>query len=220
MSASFGRLVGRIVLVCVVSVFVPSIVCAQNRPAPSPLPPPEPPESHEVALGVKGGLIFASLGDVDPFNNPISNSLGATIGVFVGSNNAGRFGIVAEALYNRRTAEQTDNPANKLNLYSLEIPMLMRINLGAPNPNGFRIYFVAGPGFDVLLKSQLAGQDISENYQGFNVNAIAGGGVEFKRFLAEIRADYGLRSATNGNFANQAKIYTQTIVGMVGYRFK
>jgi hypothetical protein len=184
-----------------------------------PLPPPQPEEHHGIMLGVKGGLMFASLGDVDPFNKPISHSLGATVGAFVGTAGPGRFGLVAELMYSRRSAEQTDNTANKLNLYSLEIPVLMRINLGSPTDR-VRIYFVIGPGFDLQLKSQLAGQDISENYTGFVVNAIGGGGVEIGRILIELRADYGLQSATNGNFVNQAKIYTKTLVGLVGYRFK
>jgi hypothetical protein len=203
----------------------PAVGAAVFDATPQAAPPPPqaalpPEEQGGITLGVKGGLIFASLGNVDPFNNPISHSLGTTFGVFVGSNPARTWTVVAELLYNRRSAEQTDNPANKLDLYSLEIPMLIRYNIGSPNPKTVRFYLVGGAAADLQLKSQLAGQDISENYQGFNINAIGGGGADIAHFLIEVRGDWGLRSMTNGNFANQATIYQKTVVGLIGYRFR
>ncbi len=191
----------------------------QQAPPPPPPPAANKPRHEGFGVGVKGGFLFASLGDVDPNGNPIQKSAGTSIGIFFGGNRPGTVGVMGEIMYNKRTAKFTANTDNKLSLYSLEIPILLRINGGSPNLSGVSGYFLVGPAVDIQLKQKLNDISISDKYEGVNVDLIVGGGVEITRFIIELRGDWGLRNVNKGNFGNTTKINTKTVAVLFGFRF-
>ena len=120
-------------------------------------------------------------------------------------------------------AEPLDLSDQELKTHSLEIPVLLRANLGSHSRNGFIVYPLVGPVVDIQLKSELNSIDVKKQFNGFDLGIMAGGGIEVARIGVEVRGNWGLRSlvsddagATFGNLRDSNNFMVQ-IVGKIRF---
>ena len=171
-------------------------------------------KSEGFGIGVKGGPLFNSL---SADNISYSKRNGFEFGIWFGGNRGGRVGVMGEILYAKKGAAQ--NGVNT-DVYYLEIPILLRINIGSESKNGLSFYILAGEVNDIKLKAKLNGVDIGSQFASYDLGLLGGAGIEFARFLIEVRETFGLR--------NLAKVDNQQALGnpkqksfaiLVGFRF-
>lgn len=164
-------------------------------------------------FGIKGGFLFTSFSSAE---QDFDNSNGTAIGIFFGGNRTGAVGVMGELLYARK---KIGEDPFETTLHFLEIPILARVNIGSSSVNGLSFYGLLGPVFDIKFKEALEGVgDIDDNYESFDLGIIAGGGVEFLRFIAEARYNWGLRNIVSGDLADFTEIKTRTFMILFGFR--
>lgn len=167
---------------------------------------------HEgFGFGIKGGFLFARFGQAAD----LDNKTGTSIGIFFGGNRPGKFGVQGELMYQMRKASSA---GDTLSMHSLEIPVLFRGNIGSQSLKGVLVYILAGPAVDIQLKDTIGSQSIKDNFETFNIDFIAGGGVEITRFFIEAREDWGLRNVNKGNLADTTDIKSKTFNLLFGFR--
>ena len=162
-------------------------------------------------FGVKGGVLFSSFREA---RTDYKNSGGWQGGLFIGGHRAGALGLQTELTYAKRGAKTGSTTTDT---YYLEVPLLLRMNLGSTNRNtGAIVYFFAGPAADILLKAELEGIDVKDQFKSLDWNVIAGAGVEISRLLIEGRFNWGLANVLEGP-GNELKTQSFAILG--GIRF-
>jgi len=169
-----------------------------------------------IGIGVKGGLLFSSFKET---GESFKNNNGFEAGIFFGGNRAGAVGVMGEILYAKKGAKDSTGTF-AVDLYYLEIPVLLRVNLGSANKNkGAIVYVIGGPAFDINLKAQQNNIDVKSNYESLDLGIIGGAGVEISRFLVEGRYNWGLRNVlkANGGTANDVK--SRSFALLAGFRF-
>jgi hypothetical protein len=172
--------------------------------------------SQGFGFGVKGGLLFSTLSQA---NVDYKNNNGYEVGVFFGGNRPGVFGVMGEVLYAKKGAKGSQG-IQTLDNYYLEIPVLLRLNLGSSNKNtGAIVYAIGGPVFDVLLKSQLDGVDVKSNYESLDLGIIGGAGIEVSRFLVEGRYNWGLRNVLKASGGTTTEVKNRSFALLAGIRF-
>ena len=143
--------------------------------------------SQGFGIGVKGGPIFSKFQEA---NTNFSNNTGFEGGIFFGGNRPGGVGVMGEVLYAKKGSKDASGNVT-VDSYYLEIPILLRVNIGSANKNtGVLVYGIGGPVFDVLLKSQQNGIDVKSNYESLDLGIIGGVGIEVSRFLVEGRYNW------------------------------
>lgn len=199
--------------------FLPSDTAGSaSAPDTAPPPPPAIQSSHSegVGVGVKVGWLFSGLsGD----NINVNNRQGLIGGLWFGGNRSRPLGVMGEVLYARKNGGTALNGQN-INLYYLEVPILMRLNIGAPTANGGRFYVLAGPSFDVLLKGKQDDLDVKNNYSSVDVGVKFGAGFEIVRLLIEAQTNIGLTNILNtSNASTSTTAHSRTFSIMGGFRF-
>jgi hypothetical protein len=184
---------GVVALMGVLGLVVGSTASAQTR-----LPPQanRPPADQGVGIGVLGGWTNSTLKgspEDEAFVEPRNDWMA---GIWFGGNRAGRVGVMGEANYVTKGARERDFDG-ALKITYLEIPALVRVNIGSRTREGTRFYGLAGPAFAVKLTATLEDPDlddldVSEDYETFDIGIMAGGGVEVRRIGVEVRANWGL----------------------------
>lgn len=145
-------------------------------------------------FGIKAGPLFSTFNQDNP-TAPFQNKTGFMGGIWFGGNRPGLVGVMGEVLYVRKGSTQTIGTETfDTDLYFIEIPVLVRVNVGTQSINKWVIYGIAGPAFDIKLKGKVNNIDLSDNYNGLNVDVVAGVGVELFRFLIEGRGNWGVRN--------------------------
>lgn len=169
-----------------------------------------------IGVGVKGGLLFNTL-DFGANDDFLQNKTGLIGGLFFGGNRGGLLGVEADIFYARKGGSGAGS-APDLDIHMIEIPVLLRLNLGSRSLNGVQLYGLAGPAMDFRLKSDFGGIDIIDFTQGYDVNLVFGGGIEITRFLAEVRYNHGLRNISK-DFSASDEIRTRAWALLIGVRF-
>ena len=167
-------------------------------------------------VGVKGGYIYPSFSNA---RSDFDASAGWQLGIFFGGNRPGVLGVMGEILYGM---QNVPGPAfGTAEQFFLEIPILMRLNIGTNSLNGISFYGIAGPVFDVNLKTEQNNLDVKSNYNSLDVGLIAGGGVEITRFFIEARYNWGFKNIlqSNSSITNVQDLNTRRFATMVGFRF-
>jgi len=167
-------------------------------------------------IGVKGGVLFSSFSNA---RADFDNNAGWQLGIFFGGNRGGVLGVMGEILYGK-----TNLPgpvAGTAEQFFLEIPILMRLNIGSNSLNGVSFYGLVGPVFDVNLKTEQNNLNVKDNYNSLDIGLIAGGGVEITRFFVEARYNWGFKNVlqTNSSITNVQDLNTRRFAAMVGFRF-
>ena len=165
-----------------------------------------------VGFGIKGGPIFSSF---DAAQEDFGNNSGFQGGLFFGGNRRGVIGVQGELLYAKKGAEAVD-------IYYLEIPILLRINIGSRSLNGVNVYGLGGPVADVQIKATDAdGDSVTDLFERADVGFLLGGGIEITRFLVEARYNWGLRNVTRDGLIDfgVAEIKNRSFAVLFGIRF-
>ncbi len=144
-----------------------------------------------VGFGLEAGITRASLDDTHSATDFFKTRSGYLLGIWFGGNRDGLLGLMGEISYQERKNETL---AGDFKAKYLEIPALVRINLGAKNKNGLLIYPMVGPVVDIQLKSTLNDFDIKDNFNGFDFGIIGGVGVEVARIGIEARMNWGRKT--------------------------
>jgi hypothetical protein len=187
---------------------------AQTR---QPSPPP-PPIDYSIAIGALGGLTRSTIKGDAGTNESVDPRTGFMGGIWVAGNYNSRIGFSAEASYVMKGANEAGGPG-EFKIAYLEVPGLIRVNVGPQSRAGARAYAVAGPVVGVTLTATLDGDDVTDDYKKFDVGLLGGAGVEVRRFGAEVRANWGLTAIFDpGEGGEKVKNFTIQIVGK--YRFK
>jgi hypothetical protein len=172
---------------------------------------------HEgFGFGILGGFLFHSITQSPVNGAALTSQTGKTIGIFFGGNRPGRVGVEGQLLYNIRKGTQLNG--DTLSIHSLEIPVLIRVNVGSQSLKGALGYIIVGPSADIQLNASLLSGAVEKNYKGLNINLMFGGGIEITRFFVEAREDLGLFSVNSGNLGATSEIKTKTFELLFGFR--
>lgn len=174
------------------------------------------PSSQGFGFGVKGGPLFSKFQEA---KETFKNNNGFEAGIFFGGNRPGGIGVMGEILYAKKGSKDASGTLT-IDSYYLEIPVLLRVNLGSANRNtGAIVYGIGGPVFDILLKSQQNGLDVKANYESLDLGILAGAGVEVSRFLVEGRYNWGVRNVLKATGSSASDIKTRSFALLLGVRF-
>lgn len=174
------------------------LLAAPAASAQTRLPPQanRPPADEGIGVGVLGGWTNSTVKGSAEDEAALKARNDYMFGAWVGGNRNGRVGFLGEANYvTKGTREKEFGGA--LRLTYLEIPALVRVNIGARTREGARFYALAGPAFAFKLKAtledpELPDLDVSPDYETFDVGLLLGAGGEVKRIGVEFRVNWGL----------------------------
>jgi hypothetical protein len=168
-------------------------------------------------FGVKGGPLFLTFKPKDATTNPFESRNGWMAGVFFGGNRPGIVGVQPEVLYGKKGAP-TVSGTQQTDLYFIEIPVLLRINIGTQSINKWVVYGIVGPAFDIKLKGKQGDLDVGDNYAGLDFGIVAGAGFEIFRFLVEGRGNWGVRNVVGGSLADLIDVRDRSFALLFGFR--
>ena len=164
--------------------------------------------------GIKFGPTFAKFSS-DSLD--FKNRTGIHAGVFFGGNRSGVFGLQGELNWIRKRTE-TELAQQAIRIDYLQVPVLLRLNIGTDSANGFAVYGIAGPAFDIKIGDEIEGVTIDNGWEGADVDLVFGGGIEAARIIVEGRYEKGLRRI-NKNFLDVTEIKKQAFTILFGVRF-
>jgi hypothetical protein len=225
----------------------PTQTPAPAPPPEQPAPPQEAPASpapsseRRIAYGVRFGPSFATLTSIETFApDMIARAFEPTLnfGLFAHTELPGPLSFQPEILFAARghrihdkDAQPTTAPTGELKRPSathviliryLEIPLLLRLSKQTRENTAF--YLIFGPAFAlqrnaVIRQVSDSGrkEDIDALVTGSNLSYVAGGGVQYKRWLADARVTKGM-----GNIAVTplpAEVKTNAFSVLIGARF-
>jgi len=182
-----------------------------------------------LGIGALGGVTFSKLscensGDCE---GPESGT-GFLLGIWFGGNRDGRVGLMGELSYATKKVSLTDGVDTfELNKQYVEIPVLLRVNVGSRDRNKPSFYFLVGPVFDIEVSSKEKNNGVEEDspddfYQGLEIGLMAGAGFEVARIGIEGRYSWALRSllatdAAEENGFGSIKLNTFSIVAKIRF---
>ena len=146
------------------------------------------------------------------------NRTGIHAGVFFGGNRDGLLGLQSELNWIRKRSE-SDRGAQLIRIDYLQVPVLLRMNIGSRSSSGPIVYGLAGPAVDIKIADEIDGVTIDNGFEGVDVTMILGGGIEVARIVLEGRWDKGFRRINN-LFSNVVEIKKQTFSVLVGIRLQ
>ena len=165
---------------------------------PTRLPPQanRPPADQGIGIGVLGGWSNSTLNGSPEDEELLKPRNDLLFGAWFGGNRSGRFGFMGEVDYVTKGAREKEF-GGALKITYLEIPALVRVNIGSRTREGTRFYGIAGPAFALRLTATLQDEelddlDVTDDYETYDVGFMAGGGVEVRRLGVEVRANWGL----------------------------
>jgi opacity protein-like surface antigen len=166
-----------------------------------------------AGVGIKLGPTFA---DFTSDALDIENRTGWHGGLFIGGNRDGTFGWQTEFNWLRREAETV--LGTKFHVDYLQVPIFLRLNIGTRSKNGFAVYGIAGPAFEIKIADKINGVTIDDSFEGTDVGLVAGAGVEITRLILEGRYEWGFRRI-NRDFSSATEIKSRSFTVLVGVRF-
>jgi len=171
-----------------------------------------------VQLG--GGPIFASVDEAQGFD--LSTKTGWLIGLLLGGNRGGVFGVEADLLYGEKGAKfhapgsSTDQDFTQ---HVLHVPVMLKLNAGASSASGLRLFGVGGTYLDWQFSSKINDLDISGDTNGFEVGWVLGGGIEALRFSLQGRYMKGVGQISKDfNILNALDSNSKAFVVLFGFR--
>jgi hypothetical protein len=186
---------------------------------PQTAPPPPPayyPQSEGFGIGAKIGPIFASYSSAAA---SFDTNTGIEGGIWFGGNRGGLIGVMGEVLYAQKK-QSVSGLTGSTTLQYLEIPILMRVNVGSRSRSGVSVYGLVGPVFDVNLTAKLNDLDVKSKYESLDYGVLGGVGIEITRFVVEARYNWGLLNVLKSdNAANITDLKSRSFAVLFGFRF-
>ena len=167
------------------------------------------------AQGIKFGPTFAKFGSE---SLDFKTRTGLHGGVFFGGNRSGIFGVQPEINWIRKNSA-TELSSEDIRIDYLQVPVLLRLNIGTDSANGFAVYGIGGPAISIKIADEVNGITLDDGFEGADVGLVFGGGVEITRVIVEARYEKGLRRI-NDTFFEFEKIKSQSFTILFGVRFK
>jgi hypothetical protein len=162
--------------------------------------------------GIKFGPTFANFSsDALDFDN----RTGLHGGLFFGGNRDGVIGLQGEINWIRKQAELG---VRDIRIDYIQIPALLRLNVGSGSPNGFALYGIAGPAVEFKIADEVEGFTLDDGFESADVSLVFGGGLEVARIIVEGRYTKGFRRINN-LFEDFAEIKSQSFTLLFGVRF-
>jgi hypothetical protein len=174
----------------------------------------QPKSKHEgLGIGIKGGPMFAKLDTSG--STTFQQKTGYQVGLFLGGNRPGVFGVGTEITYIKRYASAQGQTTTSSSATALEIPLLFRFNAGSSHLSGADVYVLFGPAIDInLTKFSTA---FVSNTTSYDLNGIAGVGVEITRVILEFRYNRSLRNVAR-TLSSSTAVNMHSFVLLVGFR--
>lgn len=124
---------------------------------------------------------------------------GWLVGIAFGGNKSATAGVGVDINYMVIGDSDTglfDHPGpGELSLHYIDIPVYARINFfGHETKNRATLYAIIGGFVDILLKGELDGVNVKEQFNGFDMGIVAGAGFEAARLGIELRGNWALRT--------------------------
>lgn len=185
--------------------------------------PPPPgvsyPNSGGFGFGAKVGPLFTSWTSA---TQTFNTDTGWEGGIWFGGNRGGIFGVMGEILYTQKK-QSVSGLTGSTTLQYLEIPILLRINIGSRSRNGVSLYGLVGPVLDVNLKAKLNVNDldVKSYYESLDAGILGGVGIEISRFLIEGRYNWGLLNVlkSTGDITGVTDVKSRSFAVLFGLRF-
>jgi hypothetical protein len=180
-------------------------------------------------IGIKGGINFASLTPEEDEDPEISRRRGPVGGVWVSTPLGNRLSLQVEALFAEKGVTFEANPFGldyaKIRLRYLEVPVLVRRDLGSAGPVA-RVFVVGGlaPAFELSARSTVSFQgevrtrDFGDQIKPFDLGLLGGIGVEVGPALVEARYTFGVLHINEDD--NGDRIRNRVFGVMAGFRFR
>ena len=168
-----------------------------------------------AAQGVKAGVTFPNFKSAD---TDFENRTGWHLGVFFGGSTDKVFSAQAEVNWLRKRA-LSQLLGTEFHIDYLQIPVMLRLNVGSSSTSGPRVYGLIGPSFEFKIADEIEGFTIDDGFEGGDVGLLFGGGVEVARVILEARWQKGFRRV-NKNFTEFTEIKSDSFTALVGIRFK
>jgi hypothetical protein len=174
-----------------------------------------------VGFGIKGGVRYPdfSTDDLD-----LDNRLGWQAGVFFGGNRDGVIGVQAEVNWLRNETDVPPIgavPAGTVTLDYVQVPVLLKLNVGTRSSYAFNVFGVVGPSFEVLVRDEVSGfggpTTSDYRFEDVNVGLLLGGGIEVSRFILEARYTRGFRNINRDFDVSDIKLNSFAV--LAGIRF-
>jgi opacity protein-like surface antigen len=167
------------------------------------------------AQGIKFGPTFAKFGSeaLD-----FKTRTGLHGGLFFGGNRSGVFGVQTEINWIRKNSA-AELSSEDIRIDYVQVPVLLRLNIGTDSANGFAVYGIAGPAISLKIADEVNGITVDDGFEGADVGLVFGGGVEITRFIIEGRYEKGLRRI-NDTFFEFTEIKSESFTILFGIRFK
>ena len=166
-------------------------------------------------VGIKVGPTFA---DFSSEALDFDTRTGIHAGLFIGGNRDGVVGVQTELNWIRKRVEQPLQ-AREIRIDYLQIPVLLRINIGGGSANAFRVFAVGGGGVNIKIADEVEGVTIDDGFEGADIPLLFGGGVEVARIIVEGRYEKGFRRI-NKLFSDFTEVKSQSFTILFGVRFR
>ena len=189
--------------IAAMSILASAVVLGASTPA----------AAQGVGVGFKIGPTFA---DFTSDALDISHRTGWHGGIFIGGNRDGFVGWQTEFNWLRRAGD-TDL-GEGFHIDYLQVPILLRFNIGTNSKNGFAVYGIGGPAFEFKIGDEINGGTIDDAFEGTDVGFVVGAGMEITRLILEGRYEWGFLRV-NKAFADIEEIKTRSFTILVGIRF-
>ncbi len=166
-----------------------------------------------VGVGFKIGPTFADFTSEDV---NLGRRTGWHGGLFIGGNRSGVIGWATEINWVRRRG--TTPSDEEFQIDYVQVPIFLRLNIGTKSRNGFAIYGIAGPAFEVKVADEINGVTIDDTFEGTDVGLVLGAGMEITRLIFEGRYEWGFKQI-NKTFSDVTEIKQRSFTILVGVRF-
>ena len=164
--------------------------------------------------GVKAGPTFAKFSS-DAFD--FKTRTGIHAGLFVGGSRDNVLGFQTEFNWLRKNTET--EAGQQIRIDYLQVPLLLRLNVGSSSANGVALFGVIGPAIELKIADEVEGFTLDDGFEGADVSLAFGGGIEAARIIIEGRYAKGFRRI-NKTFSDLSEITTQSFAILFGVRFK
>ena len=166
-------------------------------------------------VGIKFGPTFV---DFSSDALDFDTRTGWHAGLFIGGNRDGVLGVQTEINWIRKQVEQPLE-ARDIRIDYLQIPLLLRVNIGGGSANAFRVFGVGGAGVNFKIGDEVEGVTFDDRFEGADVPLLFGGGIEAARIIVEGRYEKGFRRI-NKLFGDFTEVKSQSFTILFGVRFR
>ena len=181
-----------------------------------------------LGIGALAGVNWTTVRTENETGIDFKSGTGWQAGIWFGGNRDGRVGLMGELSYAVKKINGNDGGSEgTIERTYVEIPVLLRVNVGARERDKPSFYFLVGPVFDIEIDTKQTddGEEVDtpdDVYNGLEIGVMVGAGFEVMRIGIEGRYSWGLKSvlgtdaAVNSGFGS-TKLNTFSLVGKIRF---